>query len=436
MTNVSTTTLSPLISQLNSINSDFNRYIPIPLLVLGTLGNIFNLIMFRQKALRVLSCSIYFLSSTVCNFFALYSGLITPFLSLYGLDPTVYSAALCKIRYYIRYTSITLSSWFTLLACIDRFMSTSQNANVRHYSRLPIAYRVTLITVLVGMTGPFTQTFYCYDLINKSCTTRDTPCKLLNDIMLLSCLSFVPQITMVVFTFLTIRNVRKMRMSTRRYDVKLVKMLQVQVIVMVIFYSIPVTAQKLYADSTVYVTGNSVYKIYFIENGDKREEICLMTIKYIELCLELLLKYRSSNDFITGNIFQALAQLYKLIPRYDDALNNYDEALEIYLQQAASCHHGIEMSITEPLKYQVIKHEYKLKLLAIEPTMNDEGEINLKKKQIADSHIELADIYIKLQQHDLAFEHLTIAINFYKETKNSNYEAIEEKMKIVQTFLQ
>ncbi|CAF0946668.1 unnamed protein product [Didymodactylos carnosus] len=193
-----------------------------------------------------------------------------------------------------------------------------------------------------------------------------------------------------------------------------------------------------YEKAVIYVELSSVYKIYFTDDKNEREDVRLMAIKYMELCLELTLKYRSSNDFMIGDIFQELGRLYESIQRYDDALNNYDKALEIYLQQAESSN-GAEMSIIAcivpiytkyknnyqlALKYQLIKHEYKLKLLATEPTMDDEGEIDLKKNQIAGSHLELADIYIELQQYDLTYEHLTTAIKLYKETNHPTDEAI------------
>ncbi|CAF1348262.1 unnamed protein product [Didymodactylos carnosus] len=259
------TTGSSIVTQLDSATSQLNRFIPIPLLVLGTIGNIFNAIIFSRRSLKRLPCSIYFLSSTICNFLALYSGLITPYLNLYDLDPTSYSTGVCKIRFYIRYTSITLSSWFILLACIDRYVSSSHNARIRGYSRLTLAYRVTIITILIGISVPFTQTFYCYEIINKSCTTRNTGCKLANDIILLSSLSFIPPMAMVLFTLLTIRNVKRMNMSTKRRHIQLVRMLFAQVMVMVILYSLPVTAQKLYSDSTAYLTGKPSIRVA-IEN--------------------------------------------------------------------------------------------------------------------------------------------------------------------------
>jgi hypothetical protein len=243
------------INYLNFVTPELNRYIPLILLTLGTIGNFTNILVFTRPLLRRNPCSIYFVSSSIINFFALYVGLITPFLALYNLDPTQYIDILCKIRFYLRYSTITLSTWFILLACIDRYISSSTNANLRLWSSLPIAKRIVFVSSLICFLLPYTQVFYCYTVNSKYvCTYENNTCQLLNTILLLVCNSGLPPILMVVFSILTIRNVNyrnhvNINHNYPRRDVQLTRILLIQVSILVLF-AIPVAIQKIYASST------------------------------------------------------------------------------------------------------------------------------------------------------------------------------------------
>jgi hypothetical protein len=94
------------IDYLNFITKELNRYIPTIFLILGTIGNILNIMVFIRPLFRTNSCSTYFISGSIMNFFSLHIGLVTPFLGLYNLDPTQTSNFLCKIRFYLRFSNI------------------------------------------------------------------------------------------------------------------------------------------------------------------------------------------------------------------------------------------------------------------------------------------------------------------------------------------
>jgi hypothetical protein len=248
------------ISYLNFITRELNRYIPLPLLVLGTIGNILNILVFTRPTLRTNPCSLYFVSSSIVNFISLYIGLITPFLALYGLDPTQKNSALCKIRYYLRFTAITLSTWFILFACLDRFLSTSAHANLRSWSSLRLAKRIIPIASIIAFLFPYTQVFYCYTTYQKTfCTNVNNICKLSNDITLLVLNSGFPPILMVILSILTIRNVKSLHRINlhQRRDVALTRILLIQVIILVLF-AVPITSQKIYGAATMFNTKSSL----------------------------------------------------------------------------------------------------------------------------------------------------------------------------------
>ena len=82
----------------------------------------------------------------------------------------------------------------------------------------------------------------------KICTYVDDLCKITIDSVLLLCNSGIPPILIVLFTTLTIYNVRcvpQVRPRHRR-NVQLIRILLIQVIILVVF-SVPITSQKAYS---------------------------------------------------------------------------------------------------------------------------------------------------------------------------------------------
>ncbi|CAF4593347.1 unnamed protein product [Rotaria sp. Silwood1] len=243
------------IEYLNFIKYELNRYIPITFLILGSIGHILNILVFTRPIIRTNSCSIYFVSGSIVNFISLYVGLITPFLGTYDLDPTQIFDILCKIRFYLRYTTITLSTWFILLACIDRLFSTSNNVNMRLWSSLRLTKRIVILATIICFICPYTQVFYCYTTNqNSSCTWQNATCKLINDLILLILNSGLPPILMILTSILTIRNVKYSNhiVVGGRRNVQLIRLLFIQVFSLILF-GIPITAHKIYTCATIFM---------------------------------------------------------------------------------------------------------------------------------------------------------------------------------------
>jgi len=248
------TTNSSTIAYLNFITNELNRYIPLPFLIIGTIGNILNISVFTRPLLRTNPCSLYFVSGSVLNLLSLYVGLITPFLGLYSLDPTQKINILCKLRFYLRLTTITLSTWFILIACFDRYLSTSTNLSFRSLSSVRLAKRVIIITIIIGFILPYTQIFYCFSITQRNvCTCINKICELTNDSILLLCNSGVPPVLMVLLSILTIQNVKYLNRFNNRQRrlVQLNRILLIQVIVLVLCAT-PITAQKVYSCITMF----------------------------------------------------------------------------------------------------------------------------------------------------------------------------------------
>ncbi|CAF1305614.1 unnamed protein product [Adineta steineri] len=241
---------------LDFITRELNRYIPLPALILGTIGNLLNIMVFSRSSVRKNPCSLYFISGSIANFLSLYIGLITPFLALYNLDFTQQINILCKIRFYLRFNTITLSTWYILFASIDRFLSTSMNVRYRSWSSIHIAKRIITLASIICFIFLYTQVFYCYSINQKNvCTYSTNLCKLSVDIVLLICNSGIPPILMILISILTIKNVKhsnQINSHQRRRDRQITRILFIQVIILVLCAT-PITAQKLYSYATMFI---------------------------------------------------------------------------------------------------------------------------------------------------------------------------------------
>ncbi|UJR17298.1 hypothetical protein I4U23_004193 [Adineta vaga] len=250
---------------LNNIILWLNRVTPIPILILGTFGNTFNLIIFTRRSLRTNPCSLYFLAGSINNFFLLYIAFLGRYLTVtLNIDPP--NTIWCKVRSFITYLSYTLAAWFLVLASIDRYLSSSDDVRFRRWSRLSTARKIIIFTVLfmflihlhvivffeISISG---STSYCgfflypYVIFMNSFYTIVT---------ILS-----PLIFMFIFGILTIINIRRVRnriapqlngMIVERWrtnDRQLVRMLLFQLLVAIIT-TIPLTGSFLYNTIMIY----------------------------------------------------------------------------------------------------------------------------------------------------------------------------------------
>ncbi|CAF5130943.1 unnamed protein product, partial [Rotaria sp. Silwood1] len=108
---------------LPGIQPELNRYGLSMIFILGIIGNSFIIILFRKY--RQNSCSMYFFWASIINNLYL----------LFAIPPTLYSInygdlnsrslIYCKLRFYLTNTLGQSARYFTLLACIDRFILTT-----------------------------------------------------------------------------------------------------------------------------------------------------------------------------------------------------------------------------------------------------------------------------------------------------------------------
>jgi magnesium-transporting ATPase (P-type) len=264
------TNVSSTIATLNLVSDICSRYCLAVLLLLGLIGLTLNTLIFTRKMFRQNSCVRYFLASTIANYFVIYFILPSRILSDgFSIDPGTYNLFYCKLRFYTYFTAKSLSSWFIVLACFDRIMSSSRNAHYRAFSRLVVSRWMISGTTIAGIL------FYAHVLVfyeidqNKKCNPRAGMYRLINDGIYLIGYSITPPLLMLIFSVGTIRNTKRFRrvgpQSVRhlsnltKRDHALMLMVLFEVILITVT-ALPHAVQKLYSTLTADVPKDSVTK--------------------------------------------------------------------------------------------------------------------------------------------------------------------------------
>lgn len=263
-----------IITILNNISPNLNRYLPIGILLFGTMGNLLNCLTLSQRNLRSNPCSFLFLTSSIANLITLISGVAVRLLSGWSADLTDTIGWLCKFRIFILFSFRTIASWLIMLATFDRWLSSSINVHRRQMSTLKNARRGIIATIILSSLA-YAQIFYCYEanLTNTplKCYGKSTECQLLIDSEFTAISIVLPSLLMFIFGFMTIRNIRQRALrriqpktltpingtegvnerlqQLKKIDHDLFLMLFIQIILLTLF-SLPQSIQNLYLNAT------------------------------------------------------------------------------------------------------------------------------------------------------------------------------------------
>ena len=139
--------------------------------------------------------------------------------------------------------SLSLSAFFLLFATADRWASSSTQLHVRSYCKISFARRLILGTTFIGCLV-YVQVFYCYVAISDQfpvfCFCPTLICRMYNDFIFLILYSIIPPIFMLIFSWLTVKNVEKTRRqinistTTNQFQNNLMKKRDRQMITMLV----------------------------------------------------------------------------------------------------------------------------------------------------------------------------------------------------------
>ena len=163
----STTDDDQRISQLETIGLLLTRYCLIVVFSFGVIGNLLNVLIFRQAKFQANACSFYLFSTSISNIIWLSSAALIRVLSTFELDLSEKISAVCKIRQYIVYTLQSLSALFIGLAAVDRYLISSKKLEYRRMSSLRNAQRIVVVSTLIYCTV-YSNMWYCLNIVGKT----------------------------------------------------------------------------------------------------------------------------------------------------------------------------------------------------------------------------------------------------------------------------
>lgn len=271
-----------MIQRLPLISLQLNRIVPIFQIVLGSFGNLMNILIFTRKSLRTNPCSLYFLASSINNLFVLYVATLTRLLSSgWKIDPSNYNTVLCKLRIFFVYSSLALIQWLVVLASIDRYLSSCQSARFRQMSSLSIARKsIGFTLIMIALAHFHTFIWWSVDYIgsNTYCNIFIFEYEIAFQVFFLIFTCAVPPFLMAIFGTLTIFNVRKLRKQVvpqnndarneriRSKDRQMILMLLIQVLVTILctlpFSVVNITSMIFQYLITLSDYGNAINTFY------------------------------------------------------------------------------------------------------------------------------------------------------------------------------
>ncbi|CAF2808358.1 unnamed protein product [Rotaria sp. Silwood2] len=193
-TSLTNTSADPIIVTLDLIQLNMGRYLYPIIFSLGNIGSILNIVILTQRVYLQNSCSCYILVSSVINLFIVNIIIFFHMLAFgFNIDPTTTSLFFCKFRQYISHVTTLLSRIYIVLACIDRWAMTSTNVKRRAFSRVKVA-KIIIPSVGIGRCTVVLRVYSIYYNIYNTILS-----------------GFLTPIIMIVFGFLTIRNIQLSR---------------------------------------------------------------------------------------------------------------------------------------------------------------------------------------------------------------------------------
>ena len=227
-----------------------NRLV-IPLqIAFGTFGNLFNIIVFTRPNLRTNPCATYFLVNSINNMLVIYIALLTYYLSVsWRLNLATTDTVVCRIRAFFVYASLCSTLWLTVLACIDRYLSSSENVQLRRMSNLRMARKMIVSTLIFIYLIHLHILIFFQLYMNgtvKTCSYLSYEYSIFLNFFLVVTACLLPIILTSIFSTLMIGNIRKIHNRvgqqvnnarnerTRSNDRQLIRMLLFQVLIAIL----------------------------------------------------------------------------------------------------------------------------------------------------------------------------------------------------------
>ncbi len=175
-------------------------------LLLAIIGNVFIIILLSRR--RQNSCAIYLSGTAVFNTVGLMILIPLSIYRIYYPDPTSYSLVLCKLRYYFSHSWGHTARYLMTLACLDRFILTTNNHRLLMMHRPKVSRTIMNITIIVCHI--FLIHLAILTTIHNGQCGQFGVYYILYQIHVLIFFSLIPLILMSMFSYFAYRNVRRL----------------------------------------------------------------------------------------------------------------------------------------------------------------------------------------------------------------------------------
>jgi hypothetical protein len=179
--------------------------------ILGNIGNVFIAILFRRQGQN--ACAIYIISSAIGNSLNLIYSYIIQLIIVDYSDETLNQLVQCKILNYSQNVIGQIPKTMIILACIDRFLITDNRATWRALSTPKRAKWLCFFSIifwfLFDIHIPIMQR-----IINGKCVQVGIYSTIYRAYLIVF-VGSLPTITMVIFGYLTYRNMKTLRVRVQ-----------------------------------------------------------------------------------------------------------------------------------------------------------------------------------------------------------------------------
>ena len=197
-------------ASLSSVQNDMTRYGMTTYLIIGSIGLIFNISIFRQSAYRQNSCALYISTMSICGLLGLHISVVPIIYALYHPNPLTNSLVFCQMQFYIRHTCNQLTRTFLVFACADRYASCSNRANIRAFNRPKMTKRMTLSAILFWLIlSVFPIMLRTLD--NGVCDARSGVYNIIYTVYIVIVIGLIPVGNMLTFTILLTKSLKQIR---------------------------------------------------------------------------------------------------------------------------------------------------------------------------------------------------------------------------------
>jgi hypothetical protein len=233
---------SNYIASVYFTSRQLSLYIALILMIIGTIGNGLNILIFTSKNLRSNSCSLYFLFSSIVNLPVIYVDMMTQY---FGIPTDTSSDFVCKFKFYIVETFRALSASYIALASFNRYVSSCQNVSRRRWSTIKRARLIiTVVTLFICISYYHVPLYFRVKMLSNgqlSCIGESSASgyRLFSDIYFVITFCILPPSFMLLFGYLTLKNVRLSKRqivpttistTVRRKDTQIIRMLIIQIV--------------------------------------------------------------------------------------------------------------------------------------------------------------------------------------------------------------